>query len=120
MRRLTRFVSAIGVLAVLTPGSGRADEPLPEGGLARLGSPRFRIADKPTALTFAPDGRTLAAAAHGSVRVWDVATGQLRRRVTVTGEVALLRFSADGQSLAWISFEWVPKPNLRFRVLDLG
>jgi WD40 repeat protein len=120
VRRLTRFVSAIGVLAVLAPGSGRADEPLPEGVLARLGSPRFRLADDPAALTFAPDGRTLVAVGHGSVRVWDVATGQLWRRAAVTGEVAWLRFSADGQSLVWIGFERIPKPNLRLRVLNLG
>jgi len=54
------------------------------------------------AVAFSPDGRTLATAAHdNSVRLWDVATGQVQR--TLPGhaeEVAAVAFSPDGGRLA--------------------
>ena len=62
-------------------------------------------------LCWSPDGQTLASGGGSSggeppspdytVRVWDVATGELQRTFNGhTGEVLSVRFSADGQTLA--------------------
>src|SRR5262249_30526491 len=56
----------------------RADEPLPRGAVARLGSMAFRHGTLvwPESLTFAPDGKTLISTGHGWIRRWDLATGR--------------------------------------------
>jgi RNA polymerase sigma factor (sigma-70 family) len=53
-------------------------------------------------VVFSPDGRTLATAGRdGTVSLWEVATGALRRRFHGhTAAVGKLAFSADGQTLA--------------------
>ncbi len=64
-----------------------------------------------SSLCWSPDGQTLASGggySHGEagrpdykVRVWDVATGELRRTlIGHTGEILSVRFSAAGQTLA--------------------
>ena len=71
-------------------------------------------AGRVNSLCFSPDGQTLASgggyviieqcaapSADNTVRVWDVATGELQRTlIGHTGEVLSVRFSADGQMLA--------------------
>ena len=60
---------------------------LPEGAVARIGSPRLRHAGEVGAMAFSRDGRWLATAspANGdkSVRVWDLANGKELYRVPV-------------------------------------
>lgn len=61
-------------------------------------------ADSINSLSFSPDSRTLAAASNsltGNLRLWDAATGRLKRRlVGHTHWVSAVSFAPDGRSLA--------------------
>jgi RNA polymerase sigma factor (sigma-70 family) len=84
------------------PADGKKDggvdaqgDPLPAGALARLGTVRFRHGGPVEALSLSADGKRLATGADdGVIRVWDVDTGQLVRRID-----GLIAF-AMGQSVA--------------------
>jgi WD40 repeat protein len=55
---------------------------LPNGAVARMGTPRFRIGSKITTIAFSPDGKTLTAASDSStpfVPIWDAKTGRVIR-----------------------------------------
>ena len=56
-------------------------------------------------LSFTPDGMTLvsvgATAEAGSLRIWDVETGSLRRELGVTTPITSAAVSPDGKALAW-------------------
>ncbi|MBN9522838.1 sigma-70 family RNA polymerase sigma factor [bacterium] len=71
----------------------KADPPvtrdnLPDGAVARIGSPRLRHAGEVVAVAFSRDGRWLAtvspASPDKSVRVWDLADGTERYRIPIT------------------------------------
>jgi WD40 repeat protein len=57
------------------------------------------------AVTFSPDGKTLAVGDQATVRLWEVATGRLRSQLTCKGQtvrVNSVAFTPDGASLlAW-------------------
>jgi WD40 repeat protein len=64
----------------------------------RFAAPDFRL----SALTFSRDGATLAGGGAGRVRLWNVATGQMRREISFeTSETEMtLAFNEDGRLLA--------------------
>ncbi len=80
----------------------RADDALPPGAVARLGSVRLRHGDIVQALAFTPDGRGLLAGAQdGSLVLWDVATGRERLRLLEKGlAISAVAVSPDGKFLA--------------------
>jgi WD40 repeat protein len=62
--------------------------------------PKGREMDRIYSVSFAPDGKTLAGACGGDVRVWDTATGE-QKRVTQYGRAHLprLTYTPDGRWL---------------------
>jgi WD40 repeat protein len=55
----------------------------------------------PSSVAFSPDGLTVAAGDHRTVRIWEVATGQAQRVLAShCGRVTSLAFSPDGGTLA--------------------
>lgn len=60
---------------------------LPEGAVARIGSPRLRHAGEITAMAYSRDGRLFATASPASrdksVRVWDMADGKEKYRIPI-------------------------------------
>ncbi len=98
--------------------------PLPEGAIARIGSPRLRHAGEVAAMAFSMDGRWLASASPDdhdrTVRVWDLADGAEKLRVPIevnSNESSVLQravavgFSRDGRHLRVIDFT-------SYRVID--
>src|SRR5437899_2202143 len=80
------------------PSTRAAEEPLPPGALARLGTARLRTTA--SALAFAPGGRTLLTAADGrTLGRHDAATGGLREETHLPGPVTdRAWFSPDGRT----------------------
>jgi Tol biopolymer transport system component len=78
------------------------DDALPPGAVARLGKVRYRNVGRVFSVDFSPDGKTLLAGAwDGSIRLWDVATGEeVRQYVGHTGWVRSVAFSPDGKTFA--------------------
>ncbi|HEV3117390.1 MAG TPA: sigma-70 family RNA polymerase sigma factor, partial [Gemmataceae bacterium] len=80
---------------------------LPAGALARLGTIRLQHGSVAWALTFAPDGRSLASAGHdGVVHIWETASGKELVRIENErfpgglGAVFSLSYAPDGKTLA--------------------
>ena len=95
-------VAANGTAALWSVATGRRVGALmnagpagPAGGQAAAGRPA-------AAAAFSPDGRTLATAAHGSIRLWDTATQQEIGTPVTAGPAPLyaVAFSPDGGMLA--------------------
>jgi WD40 repeat protein len=64
-------------------------------------------------LAFSADGKTLATgSADGTVKLWDVGTGQ--ERATIKGQAQMLAFAADGKTLAVVG------PYGAVRLWDIG
>lgn len=84
----------------MKPVIRRDPEPLPDGVLARLGSGRLRHTDRLRDMIFAPDGKSLVTGGDGTLRLWDLSTGQLLRRYELLSDWILrIAFSPDGKTL---------------------
>jgi WD40 repeat protein len=65
---------------------------------------------KAKGVVLSPDGKTLAVIVPGGeVLLWDVEGGSLRKKLTgkAKNDIYLVRFSADGKTLAWAGFDSV-------------
>lgn len=74
-----------------------AADPAP---LVRLGSDRFRQAERVEAIAYSTDGKRLATADADTFYLWDAGDGRRLHAVPVPGRVVVLGFSADGPVLA--------------------
>jgi WD40 repeat protein len=96
---LALLQAAGAATAANAPAGPRSDllgDSLPAEAVARMGSGRLRH-DGMLDFAFAPDGKSLASVSRRDLRVWEVATGKLRRRIPVEGEqCAAVRFTAQG------------------------
>lgn len=80
---MTRAVTVVLCLALAA--AARADDPLPEGAVKRLGTTRLRHPGPVAALAFSPDGRLLRSHGYeGESLVWDVQTGARVERPDAT------------------------------------
>src|SRR5689334_17995047 len=91
---------APGILGQAPTLAGQDDDPLPRGALLRMGSSRLTHGSWLTSLKFSADDRYIGSAdSHGTVRLWETATGKLVwEKPERTGRT--LAFSPDGKMLA--------------------
>jgi WD40 repeat protein len=108
-----RFATLSLVLLSLPGRATAADDPLPEGALARCRGHTAGV----IAVSFAPDGKALYSAGADGLRAWEPATGKSLRHAVLPGTTSprkhhTLLFSPDGRFLAQAS------PNGTLRILD--
>ncbi|HYV37987.1 MAG TPA: WD40 repeat domain-containing protein, partial [Gemmataceae bacterium] len=86
------------------PAKARVDQfgdPLPDGGLARIGSTRYRHGGMDL-LAFTPDGKSLIFHGGGAIRLMEVASGKQGKSVAIGDNESrsFRRFEFDGSSVA--------------------
>lgn len=76
-------------------------DPLPPGATARLGTLRLREPEGLAAVAFSPDLDTVASTDGTRIRIWDAASGKVRRTLERAGApIRSLAYSTDGRLLA--------------------
>lgn len=92
--------TAVGSDLGQVPERRANDAEVQPAAFAQLGSARFRHAGPVFDAAFAPDGKTVATAALGSISVWGTANGKLLCRVHQTqAPCHRVAFSSDGKTL---------------------
>jgi WD40 repeat protein len=76
-----------------------AEEPLPEGAYARLGTTVFRSSLRSPGCCLSPDGRSFAVGDREGIRVWDLVTGKVRflRHRATAFDCEPVEFTSDGR-----------------------
>jgi RNA polymerase sigma factor (sigma-70 family) len=77
-----------------------ANDPLPPGAVARLGTLRFRHGDPIQDISLGADGKSIVSAAGKFVHIWELATGKERGRLAFEVPVPCVACSSDGKLLA--------------------
>ena len=97
----------IGLTAALAAllaccATAHAEEDLPPGAVARLGTARLRHTGAVTGLAWAPNGHVLlSAGADGEIRWWDPPTGEVTRTIVQPSEsLTCFTLSPDGNQVA--------------------
>jgi RNA polymerase sigma factor (sigma-70 family) len=85
------------VAANSKPPTDALGDPLPKDAVARLGTVRLRRAYH---TEFSPDGKTIVTHAYGTLRVWDVKSGQELKRFPSVSSCYGLAVSPDGKQVA--------------------
>jgi RNA polymerase sigma factor (sigma-70 family) len=86
----------------------RHGDPLPVEAIARLGTVRFRHAERITSLAFTPDGKRVISHGYDGIRAWDAATGRETCSVAAPadGWIDGIMLTRDGKSI--VSTEGTP------------
>jgi WD40 repeat protein len=96
---MLRLFAMVGLCTVVVLSELPAqDDPLPPGAVRRYGSSRWRHGDS-GAVAVSPGGKLLATTTQSSfeMRIWNVATGKVVRKVELPEFNALPVFLADGR-----------------------
>lgn len=90
-----------------------AEGSLPPAAVARFGTSRFRHDDSVRSLAFSADGKTLVSGGKDkTIRIWNVATGELRRPpLGCPRAVTSVAISPDGKLLAAATEGFPAEPN---------
>ncbi len=75
-------------------------DPLPAGAVRRLGTSRFRLADRWKGLSYCPNGEFVATACGRQIVRWDARSGKALAPVDGDGDIDAFAFSADGKRYA--------------------
>jgi hypothetical protein len=97
-------LATLSLVLLSLPGRAAADDPLPEGALARLRGHTAAL----TTVGFGRDGRALYSAGDDGLRVWEAATGKPLRHVVLPNTSVLEKYntflcSPDGRFLVQAS-----------------
>ncbi len=105
--RFEDYADAAGLLALgFDDGSVRIYDASDGRQVARIDAHPADGEIKMTGMALSPDGRLLATCDYGQVKVWDVATGEMKRRFSTKpgGLASLVRFYAKGSRLAFANY----------------